>query len=620
MGFRLSALSHFGSNSYAVLTRELIQNCIDAGATTVTFHDVSVRRDEVPGLTSYRKHMKAAKRYAKKEGRLELSRSAVTNMEHCADGAQVRTLWVEDNGRGMGRSDLPALLGDGASQKAGADSAGAFGNGHFAAFAASEMRCVLYATRERGGEALGVGQTILADHEINGVEYGHIGYLCRGFKAKLKGAWDFFGDDDMPPALADRLRDVGPQGSVVGILGRKDHDGGRSKESLAEVILRTAACNFAPAIQSGKLQVRVHTDSKPCEVLDSNTLRNRLDVVKGRKTSRDKLPTGLDAYMMRKAMMELPVPVDCLDGQVVLHILPISKEDAELGARSTGIHFHRNGMWVGKSIYPRTKLTKEGEALSKFTCVVLLDHRKAGEMCDLMKKAEGPKHIDPQATTIESPADRKAYRAGIEQILEGLLAAAPSRPALDDCHDPRFLTVESWSGETGAGKQPYDEAVPVEVGIEDETPDELGPEPDDKPPRPTHVQPDAAKPPSPDEPKPPIYAKAKVLANRQTVRRDQGGVLVRAALSDKPVGDEAAVRVFIDTGRDSTCLNPPRPKFVKLGDGARMGDKPLRRIDGTGFAFRPDDAGARTLELVLPCAAPRGVRLRAMILELAQPQ
>ena len=59
-GFETSRTSDLKSNAEPIV-RELIQNCLDAGARTVEFRLETVQWSEVPDLDGYRNALEAAK-------------------------------------------------------------------------------------------------------------------------------------------------------------------------------------------------------------------------------------------------------------------------------------------------------------------------------------------------------------------------------------------------------------------------------------------------------------------------------------------------------------------------------------------------------------------------------
>ena len=110
-GFRSSAVSHFNAQSYAILTREIIQNSLDAGARTVTFRDESITSDELPDLSGLKAHLNAAIARAKREGTYKLNKAEMDDMHSCIAGKDdVPILWASDDGKGWGRMDCGLCL------------------------------------------------------------------------------------------------------------------------------------------------------------------------------------------------------------------------------------------------------------------------------------------------------------------------------------------------------------------------------------------------------------------------------------------------------------------------------------------------------------------------------
>ena len=133
------------------IVRELLQNALDAAGekpARVTFTIGSAPLADVPDIGTYREHFEeaAGERAGGVQGNEELR--TIQRIRALLERKEAPVLFCRDHGHGLdaGRLDRVLREGDSGKDRAGA---GSKGLGHLTAFAASDLRYVLYAGRSR---------------------------------------------------------------------------------------------------------------------------------------------------------------------------------------------------------------------------------------------------------------------------------------------------------------------------------------------------------------------------------------------------------------------------------------------------------------------------------------
>ncbi len=138
------------------IIRELIQNSLDAGQERQKRHNDSspisvefiisnIFKKDIPHIDTFRQKLDAAIATQEKNGITPKDKAVAKSIKKCADNEEFPTLFCIDDGIGINPDRMHSLLGAGQSRKESEDSAGSFGLGHQQAFAATDLRYVLYA-------------------------------------------------------------------------------------------------------------------------------------------------------------------------------------------------------------------------------------------------------------------------------------------------------------------------------------------------------------------------------------------------------------------------------------------------------------------------------------------
>jgi len=269
-------ITHFMNDREESVIRESIQNSLDARADTgrpvrVKFdhHKISTASFGADDLAAslnaaaVSPHLNDAE-YAEqfKQGARHLSRNRGGSL-NCLRIVDSNTLGATDEPRDDGApSKWEALTkGTGSNAKDQKDAAGSFGLGKFAAFAATNLRTVLYSVAyESSPGQLNrrfQGKTILVSHEIGGKRLRKTGY---------------FGDSDFHPAKDTdvprpfMLREPGTALYIVGY---------EPKERWQRDSASTVVKHFFHAVVHGKLEVTVDREMVTSNNIDK--FNNLLD-------------------------------------------------------------------------------------------------------------------------------------------------------------------------------------------------------------------------------------------------------------------------------------------------------------------------------------------------------
>lgn len=211
-----------------------------------------------------------------------------------------------------------------------------------------------------------------------------------------------------------------------------------------------------------------------------------------------------------------------------------------------------------------------------FSAVILLDPDRANKACDLVRFAEGPRHVDldPKRLGGVSSDKRVEFDTFLKELATRLLELAPEQTG--DEWDPGFLTLDIDGTDSGPGSNVSDgntQTAPV-------------------PPRPTdwnqHETPNPTVDPHPPNPTPnpnpflrygtPLKAKSTAI-----VKSDGLHILVVPAESAPRV----ELRVLKRNGADRSCDRPDPPSYLIFSQNTSLNGQVL---ESTRFIRDSSDA------------------------------
>ena len=376
------------------VVRELLQNCLDAAVREAEreyaeIHFTIAKRPlaDLPGYVAYSEAFRAAKAEVKTPATYDV-RSAIRRIEQVLDRQEMSVLFCRDNGVGLNPDRMSALLSEGQSDKA-TQGAGSYGLGHLTAYAASNLRYVLYSGR-RGDHEIASGHTILASHRR-----GQTRHSAHGF---WRTPADIFSLEDghfptvAPEIMRDQMDQINTSGTIVAIAGFNYFHEDDPSDAL-EAICRVAALNFLGAIWEGKMIVHVQDEvSGRTATVDKVALDGLLaSVQKQRRAPHAGWLAGEQGYRSLQTLNNGYLLEAEIDRSVKVYFRSLDGNSSE----RSRVQVLRDGMWITNRA-PELGTGAFG-GVKPFDAVVLLsdaDPEDHTEFYDLVRNSEGPEHRD----------------------------------------------------------------------------------------------------------------------------------------------------------------------------------------------------------------------------------
>ena len=466
-GFTSVGVASFQNLDPVAVVRELIQNSLDAArqanrpTARVRFEAHEHLLSRIPGIGQYRVAFKRAVSAHSQSncGTLPAQASLVVNSISSRLRERICTsLFVIDNGIGLNETRMSALLGDGLSVK-DVSSAGAFGNGHYVAIPASDLRYILYGGISSTGSRICAGHAILASHMNKHETKGKDGYFVLGFReGRLLDRFEFAKDEVVPNYLSEKLSWIrsgwnASSGSVVAIPAFNKFNI-RGTTSLQTVIWRAAACSFFSAFAQGLLSIEM-AEGNRVFTLDRDSIADVLDSVSEQKRSK----RFLSGARARSAYETIRWDTNKCIVETNSGPVPIWLRRIEDGGISR-IDLCRAGMWISDDI-PKLRRHQFSD-LSPFHCVLQIDSNSP-VVHDLIRKAEGPLHNHLEARKWLSPTERASLEDALDRVAQEIRKRISSlsaeRVAVAD-----VLSVESY-GIAFGGRRPSQRGAFAEMRV-----------------------------------------------------------------------------------------------------------------------------------------------------------
>ena len=420
-----------------VVVRELLQNALDAslntGPVAVEFRHEGIPTQQLPLIKNYMQAFNAARKHRKDKVDSPAERQAIDRIRGCVHQRKTKVLACIDRGRGIDTTALRSLYNTGDTTKA--KGRGSVGLGHLTAFAASDLRYVLYAGRNAAGQETFGGHAILATSSIDGKQRDAHGYIRGTEERRGSPASQARGSSDIPALVRGWLPGEG-SGSVAAILGYGPtmHTGsGR----LPETLLAAAAKSFVVAVHQGGLTVDCRVDGTIRASLDKTTLAAELRPTRDQQRRRLGLGVlGREAWAAYETLQTgaiLPIG-EGLDG------VSIWVRDLAAGERTLVCVF-REGMWI-TSHAPQLQHAHFGN-LAPFCAVVNVEDPSAGveenSICALVREAEGETHSQIRPSEITDPTKKKSLEKALKRIADVLRGAG--KPSVGQVVEPDQLRI-----------------------------------------------------------------------------------------------------------------------------------------------------------------------------------
>ena len=569
-GFSAAGIAAFDDLRPAAVVRELVQNSLDAARSAgvkkaiIHFCLDNVAREDIPGIEAYELAFRRAleRQRDSKTGSLPGQAQLIADrIEASLDELRLDVLSVVDNGVGLDERRMNALLSDGVSAKEDR-ATGTYGNGHFTAVPASDLRYVLYGGVTADGSRIASGHAILASHYVHGEEYlrGADGFLVRGFNAGQSTLYDYVTGDDIPQLIQRDLNSIQTShGHGTSVIITAFNHFLEPHNSLWTMVAQAASANFFVAIEEGALEIKVD-DRRPDHdslalTLDRTSLPDILSQHQGQKRSGAFL-SGHRAFDAHRAFRNgRRHIIETEAGAISIHL----REDP---TGTTRIDLCRNGMWITDD---RSSTGIPGFYYSftdriPFHAVLSLNADDGHDLHDLIRIAEGPLHDSIRVKRLP-PADQSRCRKALREVRAWILNH--TKAIQSDSYTPDdFLTLDFGDeGGTGVGKSArahWGTPVPVDRRHSRQLP----------------LFPDDIDETEPGKPDPKNRGKGKWSNADRSRRRPALPTLFRAA--SIPVGrrrrrividclrdyPDAELRLVADEAIDATCDRPNQDAYM----------------------------------------------------------
>ncbi len=575
------------------VVRELLQNCLDAAVREADreyaeIHFTIARRPlaDLPGYAGYVEAFDAAKQEVNEPATHDV-RSAIRRIERVLGRQEMSILFCRDNGVGLNPNRMSALLSEGQSDKA-TQGAGSYGLGHLTAYAASDLRYVLYAGK-RGEREIASGHAILASHRR--VQTRH---SAHGF---WRTPTDIFSLEDgnfptvVPLIMRDQMDQIHTSGTVVAITGFNSFHEDDPRVAL-DAICRVAALNFLGAIWAGKMIVHVHDEDTGRKMtVDAESLHGLLASLKTqqRAPSRGWL-AGEQGYRSLQTLNDGYVLEAEIDRSIKVHFRSLG---ANSGERSR-VQIFRDGMWITNRA-PELGTGAFG-GVQPFDAVVLLndaDPEDHTEFYDLVRNSEGPEHRDLKKFR-ELPSGERADLRTMFRKLAARLRLEAGQLDANVGFTPRGFALFGGEIERVAERvrrpvrQPDDGSQ--DSGKPGGTKTETGPAP--KRPGPGRTRRTPRQGPSSGHA---LRARSSIVPKTDSdgeVRELTAELRVDETLLPN---DQLVLRVRVQSGSDATCDQPLPDSWLELSK-VTIGDTSLD-ASGPFEVSIPQDAGRMTIVL-----------------------
>lgn len=620
-GFTKTGVATFDNLHPTSVIRELLQNSLDAASEAnvqakVRFRLSKAQTADIPGIENYKDVFERAIHHQKEHmnGKLgDKPQSVVDRIQGALKQEEIDILEVFDNGIGLNEKSLTALLSDGLSGKK-SEAMGTYGNGHLTVIPASNLRYIMYASVSSAGSRIGSGHAVLASHkhctDRKFLGSGD-GYLVKDFQAGEGLPFEFAKNDELPKVLIESLETLKshfPHGTVV-IIPSFNHFK-EDKESIRNLVFKTAGTNFFPAIHEEKLQICVEdarvATSIECESLDRSTLLGILEENQNNIRG-ERYLSGRNAFEAFKTFAE-PTRNDMIDtgcGFIEIYL----REDESKGR--SRIDLFRLGMWIAHFDRLTRKLTDQ----IAFQAVLVIHYDDGGKLYNLIRKAEGPLHNELSEKRL-STGEKREYNKALDAIVQWLkdnTAKVQTEAYFSDDH--LALDFGEADGKGTKSRKGF-RGVPVvtksRLSHSRGSNWELTPDPVPRP-KPPEPNPGPGPEPDPDPPSPPRPKHRPSLTSLfRAVNVPVGNSRQKIQIHCNKDVVNAELRLVVDEAIDATCERPHQDRYMPVAlsevtiNDEVVSDGSLRKIDGAYVGIPLGNLKAGNVYSVETNYSPRG--------------
>ena len=457
VGFTPAGISAFSDLRAAAVVRELIQNSLDAAlieteekCAYVRFRKYTCNTDNIPGIKKYREAFGQAVLFHQEGGKKTMPKQAqivADRIDKALKENSQSVLSVIDNGIGLDKHRMSALLSDGVSAKSG-NAAGTYGNGHSVVIPASNIRYILYGGVTKDGMTLASGHAVLSSHRRphdKTLGSAH-GFYIEDFGSQEEGVHYTFPEGTSIPDLiwneVEYIRDEHGHGTVVVIPAFNQFE---DERTLWEIVSHAAVCNFFKAIHAGQLVVEVEdhsygkqdSDEGPdIQILNKENLAGTLQLYE-QEVRIGRRGAFLNGSKANEAFSTL------VDG--TLYTISTSQGDIQVSLRlcdkgKSSVGLCRNGMWITDHL---PLFQNRFHDRQPFQTLILLDSGDKSEFYKLVQEAETPLHNELSLKPMSGDR-RKELKDSLHEILDWIQENVPEAKA--DSYSPDDILSVQFSG------------------------------------------------------------------------------------------------------------------------------------------------------------------------------
>lgn len=387
-GFNDGGIAEFASTKYDGLAREIIQNSLDARNSEnepvkVVFEKISLPISFFPDIEGYFDAVNKCLDFLKDDiGNKSINKlqSIALYLENCKRCGSFNVLKISDyNTKGLSGSNktfgspwanLVRISGNSNKENG---SQGSFGIGKYAPFVFSNIRSIIYSTKDQDGNVAVQGKSILSGHIANGNTRTPFGYFGKMYQKEIDGALHddssaIFDVGDIPEEFIRK-----EVGTSLYILCSSTPIGWMNE------ILSSVVNSFFYAINKNNLIVEIIENQKQITICKENLeeqINNAIvdGATKELKTTNDyyKIIKNLDKISESSHTFELPN-----NKKGTMKLVLYTGKDVE--SKSIA-HIRKAGMKI-EDYSPRSLLPYVG------ICVTTND-----EMNEFLTTCEAPKH------------------------------------------------------------------------------------------------------------------------------------------------------------------------------------------------------------------------------------
>lgn len=398
-----------------IAVRELVQNTIDANRKKgppihVSFVIEEVNWTEIPDHVRLREQIRSRIGFWRATDSPPQAEQIMKRMEQTIDAKKVRVLVVRDSGKGISRTGMGKLVGNGAGKKREGD-LGSFGLGHQAVTISSRIHTVMYAGHGEDGFIVG-GYGVIASNDSDTPDNGDKAFFRTGRGGRGEGRHSFAsGEENLSEFTKRHLREQeeatgSNTASAIIVLAFNDFQEANPEDAIVEALAR----NFAIPIIREELIAAVDDRTKQPPnplIVDRHIAEKRLEQSSNERRARTKgWLNGFEAYRNWQTIMEGG------DGKIGDQIVTTAGEKiamlhrpAAVGNKSN-ITIIRDGMVITDSRYSSNMpvLFNSSTALRELArhhVVVHVEYKNAPRAATAIRVGEGPNHMDIKTSRME---------------------------------------------------------------------------------------------------------------------------------------------------------------------------------------------------------------------------